>query len=158
MFRELKRKEELSKCRFNDRREQMRKLQVRSSPRGKNFPRVTCISGRGKRIEKGELYERKDDRGIEPSGKREDEWKRADKKSCKKRDLPRLCLAFILSLHDTGTRRPLDRCLFRRHRDVYIARTAGIERSASFERRPRLFEKGKDLFFSTSAISSFTRS
>lgn len=67
-------------------------------------------------------------------------------------------LAFILSLHDTGTRRPLDRCLLGRHRDVYIARTAGIERSAGFERRPQLFEKGKDLFFSTSAIPSFTRS
>jgi len=66
----------------------MRELQVQSSPFGKNFSRVTCIGDGEERIEKGELHERKDGRGIEPSGEREDEWKRAGKKSCKKRDLP----------------------------------------------------------------------
>jgi len=44
----------------------------------------------GTRIEKGEPRERKSGREIESSGRWEDEWKQAGKKSCKKRDLPLL--------------------------------------------------------------------
>lgn len=65
---------------------------------------------------------------------------------------PRLCLPFILSLHDTRTRRPLDRCLLGRHRDVYIARTAGIERSASFKRRLRLYLKKRKVSFPRNSL------
>lgn len=62
------------------------------SCKSKVLPAVRIFHGwrasAGGWIEKGELHERKDGRGIEPSGEREDEWKRAGKKSCKKRDLP----------------------------------------------------------------------
>lgn len=134
----------------------MREVQVQSSPRGKNFPRVTCIRAGGERGSKKVSFTRERTAvGSNPLGNEKTNGSGPVRNRVRSATfLDTASPSFSRSM----TRRPLDRCLLGRHRDVYIARTAGIERSAGFERRPRLFEKGKDLFFSTSAIPSFTRS
>lgn len=105
----------------------------------------------GEGPKKVELRERKSGRKIEPCGRWEDEWKRAGKKSCKKRDLP-----FILPHRDARTRQLFDRCLFGRHCDVYISREQSESRSerlTGFKCQLCYLEKRKSPFFSLLLLS-----
>jgi len=122
-----------------------------SFPRGKNFPRVTCI-GEGEGESKKVSFTRERTAvGSNPLGNEKTNGSESVRNRIRSATFPWLCLPFILSLHDTRTRRPLDRCLFGRRRDVYIARTVGIGRSASFKRRARLYiwKRERSLFFTS---------